>query len=79
MPGLLTLELLADQPLILCLTRVVPLPFCQRIRISSQVVCIVNSLVFRIDITIIISFFIVRIGGGGGGMYEKRGMHSCVT
>ena len=75
-PGLLTLELLVDQPLILCLTRVVPLPFCQRIRISSQVVCIVNSLVFRIDITVIISFFIVRIRVA---MYEKHDMHSCVT
>ena len=69
MPGLLTLELLVEQSLILCLTRVVSLPFCQRIGISSQVVCIVNSLVFGIDITIIISFFIVRIRGRGGGSH----------
>ena len=76
MTGLIILELLADQPPILCLTRVVPLPFCQYIWISSQVIGTVNNLVFRIDITIIISFFIVRIRGG---MYEKRDMHSCVT
>ena len=76
MPGLLTLEMLVDQSLIICLTRVVPLPFFQNIWISSQVVCTVNSLVFRIDITIIISFFIVRVRGT---MYEKRDMHSCVT
>ena len=79
MPVLLTLEILVDQPLILCLTQVVPLPFCQRIQISSQVVCIVNSLVFRIDITIIISFFIVRIRGGGGhvrGLFNLRCHHS---